>query len=61
MTCFLLRSLLVVLMIGFLFLTPVLAQLEVDITSPEISQDELEAIPVAIEGYDVLHIWPAKR
>ena len=54
MPCFLFRLWVVALTIGLLVSSPAFAQSEADITAPEISQDELEGIPVAIDGYDVM-------
>ena len=59
MTYFLLRPLIAMLVIGFLFSSPVLAQLEAGSTTSfqEMSKDELEAIPAALEGYDVISYY----
>jgi len=54
MTCFLFRLLTVTFMVGVLFSTPVFAQSGLDIASAEISKDELESLPVALQGYDVM-------
>ena len=59
MTYFLLRPLIAMLAIGLFFSSPVLAQSEVDsVTSSQgMSQDELELIPAALEGYDVISYY----
>ena len=55
MTHFLFRQLMVVFAVGLLIPLPALAQTpDSNATSQEMSQDELDNIPAALEGYDVV-------
>ena len=54
MTYFLPHPLMVMFIVGFLISSPVWAQTQVESAAQEMSQDELNAVPAALEGYDVI-------
>jgi len=54
MSYFLPHQLMVMFILGVLISSPVLAQTQVESAAQEMPQDELNAIPAALEGYDII-------